>query len=286
MTTPDHRHDEGHPKGGGGSLASELVVVSDIHLRHLDDRRGELLLDLLGRLDAKVECLVLNGDIFDFCFGAGAFFQRKFSRLGRRLSALANRGTRVVFIEGNHEYHLAAVGWHGVEIMTSGATTVALKSGVRIFIAHGDLLTRDPWYAAFRTVTKSKLAQFGARCVPGPWLDAYALRHAVLSRRRDRYRSLDHERILSALEHEVVAAGADHGIIGHFHVPYAERRQGGNGLLLCVDSWDKPNVLAYESEPGRPKFARAFLLAAGAPFCLQSTEPLFRTGTGMSGSDD
>src|SRR3954469_15449501 len=96
---------------GGATLEAPLVVASDVHLRTLDDRRGELLVDALGRLGHGVECLVLNGDVFDFCFGGSRYFRRKFAALGAILEAISRRGTRVVFVEGNHEFHLGEIGW-------------------------------------------------------------------------------------------------------------------------------------------------------------------------------
>ena len=56
------------------TIDAALVVASDIHLQSMEDPRARLLMDALSRLSQSVECLVLNGDIFDFCFGPSRYF--------------------------------------------------------------------------------------------------------------------------------------------------------------------------------------------------------------------
>jgi UDP-2,3-diacylglucosamine hydrolase len=255
---------------GGATLEAPLVVASDVHLRTLEDRRGELLVDALGRLGRGVEWLVLNGDVFDFCFGGSRYFRRKFAGLGAILEAIATRGTRVVFVEGNHEFHLDEIGWRGVEVVDR-PIVATLRDGTRVKIAHGDLVLDDPWYRAFRGLIKSRFIRTGASLLPGSWLDGYSLRHAAVSRSRDKYRTLDHARILGAFNRWLRDEEAQHGVIGHFHVPYAERRELGDGLLLSVESWDNPNLLVY----GDGRFQRIHLAAPGVPFRAEPAESIF-----------
>ncbi len=255
-----------------GTLDAALVVASDIHLKHLGDDRGRLLLDVLARL-GQVEYLVLNGDIFDFCLGDSAFFRNKFRPLGEALARVARQGTKVVFVEGNHEFHMTATGWEGVEFVTSRDKVVALASGERLKISHGDLIKDDFWYRAFRGLVKSEAARLGAKLVPGSWLDAYSLKHASVSRAQDKYRKLDHAGILAAFNRWLADGTYDHGIIGHFHVPYAEKRETHDGLMLSVDSWDLPNLLVYKNR----RFQRIFLRAPGAPFQWEPAESIFRS---------
>lgn len=243
-------------------LVAELVLASDLHVRDPDDERGQLLLDLVERIDGKTSYFVLNGDVFDFYFGCGAYFRKKFERLTTALERLAQRGTTVVFVEGNHEFHLHEAGWKHIEIVTEGDLLLTLPSGARIKINHGDLLHDDPLYAAFRTLIKSRLVRACARAVPGAWLDAYAMRHASISRARDQYRKLNHTHLLAAFARWLEAEPqAHHGIIGHYHVPYAEPHKDG-GLMLSVESWDRPSVLVYRDS----SFWRANLDRVGQPF--------------------
>lgn len=253
------------------TLDAALVVASDIHLKHLGDERGKLLLDVLARL-GRVEYLVLNGDIFDFCLGDSSYFRNKFRALGVALERVAERGTKVLFVEGNHEFHMPAIGWQGVEFVTDRDRVLVLGGGERIKLSHGDLIKDDFWYRAFRGLVKSGAARALARLVPGSWLDAYSLKHASVSRAQDKYRKLDHAGILGAFNRWLADGSHDHGVIGHFHVPYAEKRETHDGLMLSVDSWDLPNLLVYKDA----RFQRVFLRAPGAPFVLEPAESIFR----------
>ncbi len=258
----------------GWRLDAALVLASDLHILRPDDERGVRLLDVLGRIEpGKTEALVLNGDVFDFCFGESRFYQEKFRVLGAALSKLAAAGVRVVFIEGNHEFHMRGIGWAGVEFVTVKDFSITLKSGVTVKITHGDLIKDDPWYRRFRAIVKSRFFAFFASLVPGRWLDAWTMRFAKTSRAKDQYRQLDHGTILAAFDRWLAGgARADHGVIGHFHVPYAEKRpQGDGGLMLSVESWDRPNLLVYDEGA----FRRIYLEKVGAPFVGRVVEPLF-----------
>jgi len=257
---------------GGDSLRAELVVVSDVHLRTIDDARSLLLRDALRRLDPAVEHLVLNGDIFDFCSGDAPYYRAKFAPLGEELATIAARGTRVTFVEGNHEIGMRQVGWPGVEVVDERDLVVALKSGTRIKVCHGDLIIDDPWYRAFRGLIKSRVGTAIARTVPGSWIDAYAMKHASISRSQDKYRTLDHGRILAAFDRWLAEGACEHGIIGHFHVPYAEPRPGGGGCMMSVESWDRPNFLLF----GDGVFARTYPKEKGAPFVVSPAESVFK----------
>jgi UDP-2,3-diacylglucosamine hydrolase len=237
-----------------GPIDAELVVASDIHLRHLDDARGQLLLATIDRLAPTVRTLVLNGDVFDFCYGGGRYFREKYARLSDALARCASRGTKVVLVEGNHEFHMREAGWSGVEIIDRDYV-VPLATGESVRFIHGDLLRDDRLYAAFRGLIKSSATRFAANLLPGRWLDAYALGHARASRSRDKYRTLDLESFTKDFERWITASpgnqGIVHGIVGHFHVAYARQRADGKGLMMCVESWgQQPNLLVHKHGGG------------------------------------
>jgi hypothetical protein len=123
----------------------------------------------------------------------------------------------------------------------------------------------------FRAFVKSAFLAGFARLVPGRWLDRLTLRYARASRAQDRYRTLNHARILGAFNGWLDQGEFDHGVIGHFHVPYAERREVRAGRMMSVDSWDRPNALVFADGV----FTRAFLEAPGAAFVRRPAESVF-----------
>lgn len=176
------------------SLSGQMVYVSDTHIQTMDDNRGKLLLDLISRIDPEnTKYFILNGDIFDFCFGATDYFRHKFASLGTVLTELASHGVEVIYVEGNHEFQLQDIGWQGVKIVKDEDVILDVDHGVTIKIAHGDLIKKDLLYFAYRGLVKSRVFSFLAQLFPSKWVDAFALNHASQSRKRDEYRSLNHK---------------------------------------------------------------------------------------------
>lgn len=113
------------------------IFISDTHL----GTRGcqaELLLDFLNRHDA--ETLYLVGDIVDaWRLPRGWIWPQSHNDVVEAILAKAHRGTRVVFIPGNHDEVMRAYpGTHfgGIEVMTRAEHRTA--DGRRFLVTHGD----------------------------------------------------------------------------------------------------------------------------------------------------
>lgn len=231
-------------------LKASLVVVSDIHLHSPDDARGRALLKLLAEVEqGEVAHLVLLGDIFDFCLGSHRFFQKKFAPIGSALEKVVQSGTEVTYIEGNHEFRLMDLPWRGVTVIPHGTHYLKLQNGMSVQAAHGDMIFSHRRYKAFRWLVKSWLVTTVASFLPGRWMDGLARKGSEVSRSADQYRTIQHDKILGAVDRWLEAGGAHYGIFGHFHVPYAEpRRDLGPGGVMSVDCWDRPNALIFKQD--------------------------------------
>ena len=152
-------------------IEAPLVVTSDIHLRDPNDSRAVLLEDLIERcIRGQVKHFVLNGDIFDFCFGMSGYFRRKFQRLGKCLERLAASGTEVIFVEGNHEFAFSSMGWKGVRVVVHRDVPLTMPDGRLVRITHGDLLYSDFWYRLLRLITKfPRPTTSAALCLVSGW---------------------------------------------------------------------------------------------------------------------
>jgi UDP-2,3-diacylglucosamine pyrophosphatase LpxH len=219
------------------------VVVSDIHLLEEGDARGQKLLQLIARLDSEsVQYFALLGDIFDFCFGASPYFQRKYAKIGEALCRLAQQGVKVIFIQGNHEFSLIELPWPGVELLHGLGKTIRVDE-TAIALTHGDLLSA-PWhYRWYRAIARSRLFKGAGLLVPPRFLDNLALGISRKSRKRGVTRRIDHQRVIAKIRSWYTAQQCAHGVVGHFHIPY--HLQEAEGVILCMESWDKPNYLGF-----------------------------------------
>ena len=137
---------------------ASLIVISDAHLKSTSDQYGVLLKELLKSLPAaKPDCLVLLGDIFDFTLGSNRFFREKFQEVGKLLTAIHAAGTRIIFLEGNHEFDMARHGWSGVECFSERLYPLMLRRGERVLLSHGDGICAPRRYHIFRRIVRSPL---------------------------------------------------------------------------------------------------------------------------------
>lgn len=228
-------------------ITSQLIVISDVHIRQPDDRRFSLLMQVLACIDkSSVEFLVLNGDIFDFFYAGSKFFREQYAPLLTLLTKLSADGVKVIFTEGNHEIGLRRAPITGVWCTDAKDLQIQLSTGEKVAISHGDLLKHDPGYFALRKFLKSGWLFWLGKLIPGRWLNWFALNWATVSRSQDQYRSIDHQMILASAKKWIERSGALHGVFGHFHIPYEEKWESV-GKVVSVNSWDKPNILEYQN---------------------------------------
>jgi UDP-2,3-diacylglucosamine hydrolase len=83
-------------------LGTQLVVVSDAHLGAAAPADDDALLEFLDQVPTLGDCLLLNGDLFDFWFS----YRRAIPRAGFRVAAaiaVLRRRVPVVMTGGNHD---------------------------------------------------------------------------------------------------------------------------------------------------------------------------------------
>lgn len=125
------------PKAFRPKKRYRTIWISDIHL----GTRGcnaAMLTDFLRSIEC--ETLYLVGDIIDgWRLRKGWFWPDAHNEVVRRLLKLAHRGTRVVFIVGNHDEMLrdyAGLNFGGVELALEAVHVTA--DGRRLLVTHGD----------------------------------------------------------------------------------------------------------------------------------------------------
>jgi UDP-2,3-diacylglucosamine hydrolase len=236
------------------SFNAELIIISDVHLKNVEESNANIFLNVLESIKkSKVDYLVLLGDIFDFCYFPSDYFQKKYAPVREALQNVAKTGIRIIFLEGNHEFHLKKMNWAGVECKKERFFKIKLSSGTTIGLAHGDAVYADLRYKLFRRAVKSWPFLMVARLIPARWLDQFALNQSETSRQFQVKKIIDEKKVLENANRLADALGCDHFVFGHFHESYSEVRISGNGLILGLSNWDEPNFLLFKNG----KFERA-----------------------------
>ena len=215
------------------------VWISDIHLGTRGCNAG-MLVDFLRSIEC--ETLYLVGDIVDgWRLRKGWYWPDAHSEVVRRVLKMAHRGTRVVFIAGNHDEMLrnyAGMSFGGVELALEAIHETA--DGRKLLVTHGDSFDGVVLYAKWLAFLGDKAYSLLLRS--NIWVNA------VRRRLKLPYWSLSSymkKRVKNAVQyigsyeeavaHEALNRGLDGIVCGHIHC--AEIRQIGGITYYNDGDW-------------------------------------------------
>ena len=235
------------------SLNLRAVWISDIHLG-TPGCRAEALLDFLRHVDC--ETLYLVGDIVDgWQLRRNWYWPQAHNDVLQKLLRKARKGTRVIYVPGNHDEFARAYLGHnfgGIDVAQEWIHTTA--DGRRLWVTHGDffdgVVQCAKWLALVGdwayTLTLRLNVQFNrlrARLGLPYWSLSNYLKQRV--KRAVSYVS-DFE---SALAREARVRGMDGVVCGHIH--HAEMRDI-DGILYANDGdWVESLTALGEHPDGR-----------------------------------
>ena len=228
------------------------VWISDIHL----GTRGcnaTMLVDFLRGIEC--ETLYLVGDIIDgWRLSKGWYWPDAHNEVIRQLLKLAHRGTRVVFIAGNHDEMLrdyVGMTFGGIELVDEAIHVTA--DGRHLLVTHGDAFDGVVLYARWLAFLGDKAYSILLR--------ANVLFNAIRKQLKLPYWSMSayiKRRVKNAVQyvcnfeeavaHEAQARGLDGIVCGHIH--YAEIRQIGNVTYYNDGDWVESCTALVEDATG------------------------------------
>ncbi len=229
------------------------VFLSDVHLGSRGCRAEEL-----QRFLKRIDCdeLYLVGDIVDFWrIRKRAFWPPQHNEVLRRILKLAHRGTRVVFIPGNHDEAIREfVGqtFGGIEIVREAVHEC--RDGRRLLIAHGDeydlvvrqarLLSLVGAWAYESLIVIDRTAHRVRRRLGRP---EWSLAQAIKLRVKSACTFLS--RFEEALAGVARSRGLDGVVCGHVHQPATGLIDGDVAYFNCGD-WIENCSALVECEDG------------------------------------
>jgi UDP-2,3-diacylglucosamine hydrolase len=213
------------------------IFVADAHLRHPSDPNYRALLAFLEEQRGRTDLLVLLGDIFEFWIGKASVADNH-APLIETLDRLRQQGTRLVYVEGNHDFHLGPVFTRQLKCQVMPDGGCIELDGKKIYLAHGDLANpEDIGYRLLRKLLRSRLVCGLIRILPcrlstaiADWTGRQSRKLAV--RRQRRWPDQD---ILPPYAEDILTNGHQVVITGHFHRPFHEKR--GDGEHIALGDW-------------------------------------------------
>ncbi|MBX3032545.1 MAG: UDP-2,3-diacylglucosamine diphosphatase [Bdellovibrionaceae bacterium] len=226
------------------------MFLSDLHLTSLQGRNGETLLRFLSSLEAlpsPPERIFLLGDIFDLWVSKHRVFVERYRPMLDSLARLRERGSKILYFEGNHDMHLAPY-WEkqlGAEVHVGPALFEV--GGLRIRCEHGDEINHeDFWYLLMRSILRHPVLEMTAHFLPGRFWDGLGQRWSRKSRRRSTRPRPDRDenirRMIRAHAEKVWEEDPFDAIIsGHMHVrdDWSFERAGKTVRAINLGSWHR-----------------------------------------------
>ena len=240
------------PKSFRPKLRYRTVWISDLHLG-TSGCNAAMLLDFLSSIEC--ETLYLVGDIIDgWRLRKGWYWPDGHNEVIRRILKMAHKGTRVIYITGNHDEMLrdyAGLGFGGIDLSNEAVHTTA--DGRRLLVVHGDaydgVVLYAKWLAflgdqAYYLMLKANRWFNRARKALG--MPYWSLSAYLKRRVKNAVQFIcDFE---EAVAHEATHRGLDGVVCGHIHS--AEIRQIGAITYYNDGDWVESCTALTEDELG------------------------------------
>lgn len=223
-----------------------MIIIADAHI---DESRGNesAFFQMLKVIEKTDHDVVFLGDIFELWIALPRYEKGLHKNFLAWCEAQKRRRT-VGFIEGNHEYFVAAQRKDYFSWCSDAAGRPDAKG---LLFCHGDLINRrDKNYLRFRKISKSQICQTVMRFLPfGPSIGKLLV-HLFKRTNSEFRRRLPKEAIADFAE-----ASFEDGIrtifVGHFHRNYQYRKSELKALYIVPGWLEAEQVTLYEKGSGR-----------------------------------
>jgi UDP-2,3-diacylglucosamine hydrolase len=213
------------------------IFVADAHLRKPGDLNYLMMLRFLEEQCGKTDMLVLLGDIFEFWIGKNTVVSDHVP-LVDALERMHQHGTKLVYVEGNHDFHLGPVFTERLACQVFPEGGSIELDGKQVYLAHGDLADPDDiGYRRLRRVFRSSLVRILIRTMPNFLLHSIAFLAGHLSKKSygGQRNNSPAIKILKPFAETLIATGHQAVVTGHFHQPFHEKL--GDGELIALGDW-------------------------------------------------
>lgn len=215
-----------------------VLFMADAHLKKPTDRNYLLTLDFLESIPASVEMLVIAGDFFEFWLGDSPEAFPHYRPVLDSLERLTQKGVKLIFIEGNHDFHLGGYFTKAFNADVFPESTTITLDGKKLFVCHGDCINRnDSGYLLLRFAFRNPLTRLLAKVLP-PSVPAFIAdrlgRHSK-GNHKAAERKWDYLPLVKSFAAARFAEGFDTVVTAHYHRPLLEKEANRN--ILALGDW-------------------------------------------------
>ncbi len=216
------------------------IFIADAHLVSPEDTNYRRLLRFLRDLEGNLDTLYVMGDLFDFWLGFPSHNYPQYDAVIDALERLVAHGCRLVYFEGNHDFHLGTIFSQRLKTEIHTGPAVECVQGKRLYICHGDQINKeDRLYRLLRFLLRSRLVTTGIKYFPPIW--AQNIRGHLQKKSQAGYAvktaRWDYRQILLDFAGYLQKQGCDGLVTGHFHLALREDLPGSVFSILSLGDW-------------------------------------------------
>ncbi len=232
--------------------------ISDLHVKDINERNGNLLLRFLFLLNRSPQAntLYLLGDIFDAWVSDGGAFVKHYQQIVDEIQKFTDSGGKVYYFEGNHDLH--------IDVFWTKKMNIEVIEGVRYFqiddlkvrCEHGDYINPDDLaYISYRQRLQKPWVEFLGHNLPSTFWKKIGDRMSSRSRKKTAtYAITQSEKIKTMIQAYAMKVynsdSFDVIVTGHMHVfdDFSFRGKNNKNIRsINLGTWlDQPKALLIE----------------------------------------
>jgi len=233
--------------------------VSDIHLKSINERNGQILLRFLFFLsqNPKEHQLFLLGDIFDFWISNGSAFSQYYQLLVDEIQKFSLAGGQVHYFEGNHDFHVDVFWTKKLNIPVYENEFYFKIGQLTVRLEHGDFINPDDLaYQKYRAFVRQPWVEFFGHYLPSWFWKPIGERLSAKSRKRTgayaQENSENGRTLIRAYAHKAYSEKPfDLIVTGHMHIQDEYEFKVGTATVRSINlgTWlEKPIALKLKDD--------------------------------------
>ncbi|MCZ6702846.1 MAG: UDP-2,3-diacylglucosamine diphosphatase [Ignavibacteria bacterium] len=221
-------------------MNKRYLFISDQHLglqtKEIENKKERLLVKFLKFAEDNCDELFILGDLFDYWFEYKRVYQKGFFRTFTALQDVTERGIRIHYFIGNHDFLHRDFFTKEIGIKMYNDPIEVMLNGKKFYIGHGDgLVQNDIGYRILKVILRNKFIQ-----------RLYSLLHpdigvAIASKTSKSSRAYTKQKDYGEIDGMLNAAkqkideGFDYVMFGHTHERSFVEYRGGR--FINLGSW-------------------------------------------------
>jgi UDP-2,3-diacylglucosamine hydrolase len=198
-------------------------------------RKSEVL-KFLDRVLESGSRLTIVGDLFDFWYEYRYVVPKDFFWIYVKLKEMVDRGLRVDYVAGNHDFYLGEFFSKSVGLKVYQDGFSEEINGKKFLIVHGDgLAQKDSGYRLLKRILRSGLARTLIRWVHPDVGFSMAKVFSKKSREYTSSKDFGETDSMNSYAQKKIGEGYDFVVMGHNHVPRLEHFE--NGIYVNLGDW-------------------------------------------------